>query len=30
MEDVKALDAESEEGKMAEQIRSRVEKMMAK
>ena len=30
MEDVKALDPESEEGKMAEQIRARVEKMMAK
>lgn len=30
MEDVKALDPESEEGKLAEQIRTRVEKMMAK
>jgi thioredoxin-related protein len=30
MEDVKALDPETEEGKMAEQIRSKVEKMMAK
>lgn len=30
LEDVKALDPESEEGKMAEQIRVRVEKMMAK
>jgi thioredoxin-related protein len=30
MEDVKALDPASEEGKLAEQIRSRVEKMMAK
>ena len=30
MEDVKALDPASEEGKVAEQIRSRVEKMLAK
>lgn len=30
MEDVKALDPTSEEGKLAEQVRARVEKMMAK